>query len=95
MPAANLTTQFLDGIKKSDPPEKLTLFFDQEITGFILEWRATGGLSFYFRYPIGNRKMRMIKIAKERDISLSEARGQAYILRREFLNGNEPTCHIP
>lgn len=91
MPAANLTTQFLDEIKESDPPEKLTLFFDQEITGFILEWRATGGLSYYFRYPIGNRKMRMIKIAKERDISLSEARGQAYLLRREFLAGNEPT----
>lgn len=90
MPAANLTPQFLDKLRRSPPPEKLTMFFDEEIPGFILEWRPTGGMSYYFRYSIGNRRSRMLKIAKERDMPLADARGQAYVFRKEFLQGREP-----
>jgi len=42
------------------------------------------------RYPLGDGKMRMVRLGKERDVTLSDARGQAYIMRREFLSGNEP-----
>jgi len=50
MPAHALTSEFLATLPGRGPVSGAVSFFDTEIKGFLLELRASGGATFYFRY---------------------------------------------
>ena len=68
MPNVNLDTQFvrhavcLEGRSKTD-------YYDNAITGFILEVRATGGMTYGLRYRDVYGKQRQHKIGDAKSIT--------------------------
>ena len=50
MPSCQLTTTFCDELLGMPRVSKTVNYFDVEIKGFMLEQRATGAGTFYFRY---------------------------------------------
>jgi len=55
MPTQALTTEFLNSLPGRSSAVGLINYFDTETKGFMLEVRASGGATFYFRYRDGGR----------------------------------------
>ena len=72
MPAHALSTEFLATLPGRAPTSGAVSYFDTEIKGFLLEHRASGGATFYFRYRDAAGKVRMNNIGRVDEI----ARGQ-------------------
>lgn len=68
---------------------KKTDYYDEAITGFILEVRPAGGKTYAFRYRNDHGIQLQHRIGGFNDISFDKARGEAVKLRSEVtLNGN-------
>lgn len=86
MPKVNIDAQFVrDAVclkgRKTD-------YYDNAITGFILEVRATGGKTYSLRYKDDHGDLRQHKIGDAKSISFDKARVAAEKLRSEVvLNG--------
>jgi hypothetical protein len=74
MPVHTLTTQFLSTLMPAGPISGSVSYFDTEIKGFMLEHRAGGGATFYFRYRDATRRMRMNHIGRLGRVALVDAR---------------------
>ena len=89
MPNVNLDSQFvrdaicLQGRSKTD-------YYDNSITGFILEVRATGGKTYSLRYRDRYGKQRQCKIGDARSITFEKARQAAEKLRSKVVLGENP-----
>jgi integrase len=89
MPNVNLDAQFvrdavcLEGRGKTD-------YYDNGITGFILEVRATGGKTYSLRYRDPYGKQRQHKIGDAKAISFEKARQAAEKLRSKVVLGENP-----
>ena len=64
MPAQALTTEFLATLPGREPASGAVSYFDTEIKGFLLEHRASGGATFYFRYRDAAGKVRLNRIGR-------------------------------
>lgn len=90
MPKAKLDHAFCllarceDGKKKTD-------YYDEAVTGFVLECRPTGGKTFYLRYDQDGRQ-RTVKLAAYGDAPLSSIRRKAEKLRSEVVLGDDPAA---
>ena len=90
MPNVNLDSQFvrdaicLQGRSKTD-------YYDNSITGFILEVRATGGKTYSLRYRDRYGKQRQCKIGDARSITFEKARQAAEKLRSKVVLGENPS----
>lgn len=90
MPNVNLDTQFvrhavcLEGRSKTD-------YYDNAITGFILEVRATGGMTYSLRYRDVYGKQRQHKIGDAKSITFDKARQAAQVLRSKVVLGGNPS----
>ena len=77
-----LLAQCEDGKKKTD-------YYDDSVTGFVLECRATGGKTYYIRYDQAGRQ-KQYKIGRYEDISFAAAKKAAQRLRSEVVMGGDP-----
>jgi len=67
-------------------------FWSEEITGFVLEVRASGGKTYYLRYFDQNGRQRQHKIGRAEDISFQKAKDAAKRLRSEVVLGGDPAA---
>ena len=78
MPAQALSAEFLATLPGRVPASGGVYYFDTEIKGFMLEHRASGGATFYFRYRDAAGKVRMHNIGRVDEIALADARAKAH-----------------
>jgi integrase len=65
-------------------------FFDITCKGLLLEVRATGGKTYYFRYQDARGKTRQLRLARTTDIELSQARQLVSTKRTQLAMGVDP-----
>ncbi len=90
MPAQALTTEFLATLPDRQPASGAVSYFDTEIKGFLLEHRTSGGATFYFRYRDAAGKVRLNRIGRTDEISLSDARAKAHKMKQMVNEGGDP-----
>lgn len=90
MPVVSLTTGFLDSLRSHPPAPRAVSYFDAEIRGFLLEHRASGGATYYFRYRDASGRTRLCRIGRLGEIPLADARMRAYEMRRLVAEGGDP-----
>lgn len=79
-----LTAQCEDGRKKTD-------YYDEAVTGFVLECRSTGGKTYYLRFD-QNGRQKQHKIGCYEDITFANAKKAAQRLRSEVVMGGDPAA---
>ena len=89
MPKAHLTLQLIKQTVCPDGKAKCDLF-DSNCKGLMVEIRQTGRKTYYLRYQNGRGRTRQLKIADERDVTLSQARQLADGLRNKIAIGEDP-----
>lgn len=65
-------------------------YFDMGCKGLQLEVRTSGGKTWYLRYMNERGKVRQLRIADVRDMSLADARKRADLLRGKVAVGQDP-----
>jgi integrase len=88
MPHADLDAAFVRSVEI--PPKGKVDYYSNEITGFILEVRSTGGKTYYVRYRDPHGKQRQIKIGDAQSVSYDRARQAAERLRSRVVLGESP-----
>lgn len=74
-----------------EPGRKKTDYYDETITGFVLECRASGGRTYYLRYDQAGRQ-KQHKIGRFEDISFAAAAKVAQRLRSQVVLGEDPAA---
>jgi integrase len=69
--------------------KKKTDYYDEAVTGFVLECRSTGGKTYYLRYDQGGRQ-KQHKIGRFEDVTFAAAKKAAQKLRSEVVMGGDP-----
>ena len=89
MPNVNLDAQFVRDAVCQEGRGK-TDYYDNAITGFILEVRSSGGATYHLRYRDSHGKQRQHKIGGVDDVTCAAARKKAQELRSEVVMGGDP-----
>lgn len=89
MPIVSLNADFVRTV--ACPDKGKTDYYDQAITGFILECRASGGKTFSLRYRDPHGKQCQHKIGDAQSISYDKARQAAQTLRSRVVLGESPS----
>jgi integrase len=89
MPKAHLTPQLIKQTVCPEGKAKCDLF-DSNCKGLMVEIRRTGHKTYYLRYQNRRSRTRQLKIADERDVTLSQARQLAEGLRNKIAMGEDP-----
>lgn len=75
------------------PPGKAKIdIFDIGCKGLMLEVRASGGKTYYLRYCDKRGRVRQLRIADQRDITLLQARQLADTRRADIALGRDPSA---
>ncbi len=90
MPVATLTRAFCL-IARCEEGKKKTNYYDEAVTGFVLECRSTGGKTYYLRYD-QNGRQRQHKIGGYADVPFAQAKKAAQRLRSEAVLGGDPAA---
>jgi integrase len=90
MPTEMITLEFVSGLDAHVPAKGLTTYFDSEQTGFVLEHRASGGGTYYFRYRDAEGVVRLCRIGRVGEMPLAEARARALQMRQLLGVGGDP-----
>ena len=90
MPTQVLTTDFIATLPARLPATGAVGYFDTEIKGFLLEHRASGGATFYFRYRDPAGRVRLNRIGRIDEISVSDARAMAHKMKQMVTEGGDP-----
>lgn len=90
MPVQTLTSLFMSSLPTTGPVKGSVCYFDTEIKGFLLEHRAGGGATYYFRYRDSYRRVRMVHIGRMSQMTLADARGKANAMRKMMVEGGDP-----
>src|SRR5438552_18195313 len=89
LPMVMLTSTFVrqsfcpEGVRRVD-------YFDEDLPGFMLEVRSSGGKTFYQRYRDGRGRERQFKIGSVRVLTVRQARIKARSLLAGAVLGNDP-----
>ena len=70
-----------------------TRIFDDRLTGFIAEQRASG-ITFYMRYSDARRRDREIKLGRLGDVTVDQARKRAEQLKASVSLGSDPLAEL-
>lgn len=89
MPKKLLDQKFVQTVVCPEGKGKVD-YFDVGCKGLQLEVRISGGKTWYLRYMNERGKVRQLRIADVRDLSLSEARKRADVLRGKAAVGQDP-----
>lgn len=90
MPTRTLTVDFLKDITLIKPEKGIVSYFDTELKGFMLECRSSGSATYYFRYRDIAGKIRLNKIGRYDQVTLSDARAKAYSMKQMVTEGGDP-----
>jgi integrase len=90
MPTEMITLEFVSALDAHVPAKGLTTYFDSEQTGFVLEHRASGGGTYYFRYRDAESVVRLCRIGRVGEMPLAEARARALQMRQLLGVGGDP-----
>ncbi len=90
MPKVLLTLDFVSGLGAQVPARGGVTYFDTELVGFVLEHRASGSGTYYFRYTDAGGKVRLCRIGHLGKEALAVARAQAQKLRQLLDAGGDP-----
>jgi hypothetical protein len=90
MPVQTLTSNFIELLPLQKPLVGIVSYFDTEIKGFLIEHRASGGATFYFRFQDWSGKVRLTSIGRLGKIKLKEARGRAHQIKQMVEDGDNP-----
>jgi integrase len=74
-----------------EPGKRKTDYYDDSVTGFVLECRASGGKTLYLRYDNAGRQ-KQIKLAALGDAPFHQIRKRAEKLRAEVTIGGDPAA---
>lgn len=81
----------------SNPPkipagkDKLRLF-DDKLTGFLMEVRASGRITFYVRYNDIRGRQREVRLGRLGDVTLDQARKRAQEIKASAALGGDPAA---
>jgi hypothetical protein len=89
MPKARLDQTYVT-LAYCEPGKAKTDYYDETVTGFVLECRSTGGKTYYLRYQDASGRQRQYKIGKVGDITFAAAKKRAQQLRSEVVMGGDP-----
>lgn len=89
MPQENLSASFCNNVV-CPPGKAKENYYDNAITGFILEVRATGGKTYAIRYRDSHGKLRQHKIGDAKSITFAAAKTAAEKLRSRVVLGENP-----
>jgi integrase len=89
LPKAFLTSAF---VRQSICPAgaRRIDYFDEGLSGFMLEVRSSGGKTFYQRYRDSRGRERQFKIGSARVLTVRQARTKARSILAEAVLGNDP-----
>lgn len=87
MPRCCITKYFLKTLNSKTELNSIIHYYDEEISGFMLEYRGNGRGTWYFRYYTSEKKMRYYRIGVLKNMSIFEARSQAYSLYKLVQEG--------
>ncbi len=90
MPKARLD-HFFALTAHCEPGKKKTDYYDEIVTGFVLECRSTGGKTYYLRYDQDGRQ-KQHKIGRYEDITFAVAKKAAQRLRSDVVMGGDPAA---
>lgn len=91
MPIERLTNQFVQLAYCPEGKRKVD-YYDDLITGFVLEVRPSGGRTYYLRYQDEHGRQKQHKIGAAHDITLAQARKKAKELRAQVVLGGDPAA---
>lgn len=89
MPNADLSAAYVASAVCPEGRSKID-YYDNAITGFVLEVRRTGGKTFYLRYRDVHGKLRQHKIGDAKSLTYDKARQAAQRLRSRVVLGENP-----
>lgn len=89
MPKARLDQTYVT-LAYCEPGRAKTDYYDETVTGFVLECRSTGGKTYYLRYADAAGRQRQFKIGKVDDLTFAAAKKRAQQLRSEVVMGGDP-----
>ncbi|PVM76376.1 site-specific integrase [Caulobacter radicis] len=89
MPKAKLDAAFV-AAAQCQPGKSKTDWYDQIVTGFVLECRSSGGKTYYLRYQNQSGTQRQYKIGGAQDVAFATAKKKAIQLRSEVVMGGDP-----
>ena len=89
MPNLLLTNSIAENYKCPDGQKKIDLF-DTKVSGLLLEVRQSGGRTYYLRYRNERQRVRLLKIARGEDLTVSQARQKAKDMRSRIALGKDP-----
>ncbi len=89
MPKAKFDYAFVS-TAECEPGKTKTDWYDDTITGFVLECRSTGGRTYYLRYQDQSGRQKQHKIGRFEDVKFADAKKKAMHLRSEVVMGGDP-----
>ncbi len=89
MPKAKLDHAFVT-TARCKPGQSKTDYYDETVTGFVLECRSTGGKTYYLRYQDTAGRQRQFRVGKVGDITFAAAKKRTQQLRSEVVMGGDP-----
>ena len=89
MPKARLDQTYVT-LAYCEPGRAKTDYYDETVTGFVLECRSTGGKTYYLRYADQAGRQRQFKIGKVDDLTFAVAKKKAQQLRSVVVMGGDP-----
>jgi integrase len=88
LPKVTLSASFCASAQ-CEPGKRKTDYYDNTVTGFILEVRPNGGRTYHLRYQDDHYRQRQLKIGNYGAITFAQAKAKARRLRSEVeLDGN-------
>lgn len=89
MPIVTLSAQFVNTATCPEGKKKEN-YFDTNITGFILEVRASGSMTYAVRYKDSYSRQIQHKIGGAKSISFDKAKNAAKMIRSRVVLGEDP-----
>jgi integrase len=89
MPNVSLDAAFVRSAVCPEGKGKID-YYDSAITGFVLEVRSSGGMTYYLRYRDPHGRQRQQKIGDTKSVSFDKARSAAEKLRSRVVLGESP-----
>lgn len=89
MPVVKLDANFV--LTAVCPAERQKIdYYDETVTGFILEVRSTGSKTYSLRYKDGHGRQRQYKIGGSADLTFEKAKREANKIRSRVVVGENP-----
>lgn len=89
MPKAKLDSAFA-AAAACEPGKTKTDWYDETVTGFVLECRSSGGKTYYLRYQDQGGRQKQHKIGRHEDVPFAKAKKAAERLRSDVVLGGDP-----